>query len=312
MRKNKYFYYVKQNSPDLKYKVFSSNRKKNEFMRVGNYFENKFDADKYAEQLNTAINSVLKGKTLLFSVGDFIEETQELKYLITGINVLDESYEVKQWYNGKPSGQGFIRFNQQENYKLLYHRKFSAGDVVWNPNTGEVFGRILDVNPDGYYMETSMTLAGNNNLPLQTITRSYLKPRLEVGDVIEEKKGATAYIVVNKINPEGYYTCQEQSYDYIVLIKFGDEGKYKYTKGFDSLTMNPFDKVLYRMRNSGNEWVPGFLWKIVEDRGNLLFYVIGDDGNSSAVYDRECIPYNDDTKHLVNTSKETPKYYKTL
>ena len=71
---------------------------------------------------------------------------------------------------------------------------------------------------------------------------------------------------------------------------------------FDPKTLKPFDKVLVRYDESA-------CWKC-----QLFSYIIKDE----AIYPYECIfdsyevciPYNDDTKHLVGTTDEAPEYYR--
>ena len=75
---------------------------------------------------------------------------------------------------------------------------------------------------------------------------------------------------------------------------------YKIEK-FDPKTLKPFDKVLVR-----DDIV--HLW-----RCNHFSYV--DDTHTgpykycASLYYKFCIPYNEDTKHLVGTSNEAPEYY---
>ena len=71
---------------------------------------------------------------------------------------------------------------------------------------------------------------------------------------------------------------------------------------FDPKTLQTFDKVLVRDINSSK-------WKI-----QLFSHVIKRDVDYPYVcitnpY-RYCIPYNDDTKHLVGTFKEAPEFYR--
>ena len=71
---------------------------------------------------------------------------------------------------------------------------------------------------------------------------------------------------------------------------------------FDPTTLKPFDKVLARDGNLGN-------WK------NLLFsYIIERETSYPYLCLNErykyCIPYNDDTMHLVGTSEEAPEFYR--
>ena len=70
---------------------------------------------------------------------------------------------------------------------------------------------------------------------------------------------------------------------------------------FDTKTLKPFDKVLGRDYISNN-------WKC-----NLFSHIIK---NESYLYKcientyKYCIPYNDETKHLVGTTEEAPEYYR--
>lgn len=73
-----------------------------------------------------------------------------------------------------------------------------------------------------------------------------------------------------------------------------------YKKKFDPKILKPFDKVLMR----------DFSW----EKWNCQFFshIINANHPYAAVYGvyKMCIPYNDETKHLVGTNEEAPKYYK--
>lgn len=71
---------------------------------------------------------------------------------------------------------------------------------------------------------------------------------------------------------------------------------------FDPKTLKPFDKVLVRDSNTST-WRCTFYSHTRED-GSKWKYITG---NSAYEF---CIPYNDDTKHLVGTRKEAPEYYR--
>ena len=66
---------------------------------------------------------------------------------------------------------------------------------------------------------------------------------------------------------------------------------------FDPKTLKPFDRVLGK--DEGGKWTCDFYSRI----GPVLFICIG------ACW-RYCIPYNDDTKHLLDTTNEAPEYYR--
>ena len=74
-------------------------------------------------------------------------------------------------------------------------------------------------------------------------------------------------------------------------------------KKFDIKSLKPFDKVLTR-DNDNNEWGCEFYSHY---RTNIPHYKYA---CSSGSY-HQCIPYNEETKHLVGTNKECPEYYKT-
>lgn len=71
---------------------------------------------------------------------------------------------------------------------------------------------------------------------------------------------------------------------------------------FDPKTLKLFDKVLVRDNHSQNWTCSFFSYIIVLDDGDK--YNVG-----GILYDM-CIPYNDDTEHLVGTTNEAPEYYR--
>lgn len=81
-----------------------------------------------------------------------------------------------------------------------------------------------------------------------------------------------------------------------------DWSKFKVKKPkFDPRTLQPFDKVLAR-DYFHDEWRCNFFSHILKD-GDFPYVC-----NYGCF--RCCIPYNDDTKHLVGTTEEAPEYYR--
>ena len=72
---------------------------------------------------------------------------------------------------------------------------------------------------------------------------------------------------------------------------------------FDPKTLKSFDKVLVKDRNE-SPWKCTFYSHERKDDEIIYKYMTT---NSAYVY---CIPYNDDTKHLVGTNEEAPEYYR--
>ena len=71
---------------------------------------------------------------------------------------------------------------------------------------------------------------------------------------------------------------------------------------FNPKTLKPFDRVLVR-DNRLRYWVVQLFSHIIEGELNYPYLCV----NNSYKY---CIPYNDDTKHLVGTNDEAPEYYR--
>lgn len=128
------------------------------------------------------------------------------------------------------------------------------------------------------------------------------------------------------------FKCINKSYDRPIFVKRTDGGNAYYTKEgwcskdfsascllwpskdcrdwskftapwykkekFDPKTLKPFDRVLVRDRDI-EHWICNLFSHIINDE----YLCIG----SCFIY---CIPYNDDTKHLVGTKEEAPEYYR--
>ena len=73
---------------------------------------------------------------------------------------------------------------------------------------------------------------------------------------------------------------------------------------FDPKTLQPFDRVLCQHDNY-SIWQCNLFSHIHADYKNLDYPVHG--MSNTFMY---CIPYNDDTKHLVGTTEEAPKFYR--
>ena len=86
--------------------------------------------------------------------------------------------------------------------------------------------------------------------------------------------------------------------DWSKFVRFCDKPK---VRKFDPKTLQPFDKVLVR-DNDDEKW-----------DCDLFSYYDGDQSYPYVFVSRpwsHCIPYNDETKHLVGTTGNCPEYYK--
>lgn len=72
---------------------------------------------------------------------------------------------------------------------------------------------------------------------------------------------------------------------------------------FDITTLKPFDKVLIR-DSEVHRWRCNFYSYYRTNENRFKYACISDSYN-------QCIPYNDETKHLIGTTDDCPEYYKT-
>ena len=87
--------------------------------------------------------------------------------------------------------------------------------------------------------------------------------------------------------------------DWSKFVRFWDTSK---VDKFDINTLQPFDKVLVRdFLNEG--WMADFFERIDE---NDVHY----NANCVTSHWIQCIPYNEETKHLLGTIDDCPEYYK--
>lgn len=82
-----------------------------------------------------------------------------------------------------------------------------------------------------------------------------------------------------------------------------NKGKKEKKSKFNPKTFQPFDKVLAREDEEGAIWFADFISQPYNESTKSIF-VIGSDDTCIA------IPYNDETKHLIGTEDNAPKYYR--
>ena len=128
-------------------------------------------------------------------------------------------------------------------------------------------------------------------------------------DIDEEAKTidvTTKGLATWEINANGTITIDDITSEVIMLYPSREQRdwtKVKYEKKkekFDPKTLNAFDKVLARLDSKGI-WCCE-LFSFIEDNTNLI--------KCCGAYYKHCIPFNEETKHLVGTTDEAPEYYR--
>lgn len=110
-----------------------------------------------------------------------------------------------------------------------------------------------------------------------------------------------------RFSKEGLYDIENEGAE-CVLFPSKDQRDWSEFKApwykkdkFDPKTLKPFDKVIGRDLVS-SKWECN-LFSHIDESAHYPYRCIGN-------YYKLCIPYNDDTKHLIETKEEAPEYYR--
>lgn len=126
-------------------------------------------------------------------------------------------------------------------------------------------------------------------------------PKFKVGDSVQSKTDNNdKFTITNIDNNKFYYGCGN-NHEFMIPVIKQDNWELAPNK-FDPKTLQPFDKVLV---SSKDEWFCDFFSHY--DDAVVKFNCTCTGG---CPYDC-CIPYNDDTKHLIGKSiDEAPEFYR--
>ena len=103
------------------------------------------------------------------------------------------------------------------------------------------------------------------------------------------------YFADQTIDDECILVPSKYQRDWSKFERFWDKPK---IERLNPKTLKPFDKVLVR-DNINNPWIC-----------DHFSYINHADICITTVRYKYCIPYNDDTKHLIGTTKDAPEYYR--
>ncbi len=134
--------------------------------------------------------------------------------------------------------------------------------------------------------------------------KKLVEPKFKVGDKIvnslRKYMGALGSQGVISEITDNKYIFTDSSYIYISNQDSWELVSNKKPK-FDPETLKPFSMILARFSKTGI-WYCDFFSFIEKDGVNLI--------KGCGAYYKHCIPYNDETKHLVGTTDEAPEYYR--
>lgn len=132
-----------------------------------------------------------------------------------------------------------------------------------------------------------------SDYPINVITYHYTKQYPNGHPVLEKFTSDGRYLFYCKNNECVLFPSKDQR----------DWNKWEYIKlkkvKFNPNVLKPFDKVLVRDYND-EVWF-ALLFSHINNKGKV---------NAEGCIWEEIVPYNDDTKHLIGTTKEAPEYYR--
>lgn len=212
-----------------------------------------------------------------------------------------------------------------------WQRPFVDGDVVTCENQIAIFKKYisdysglaecyvfldnnLEMDIDGHYYVTDLATEKektklfkaleDNGYKWDPETKSLeklIEPKFKVGDRIR-KKGECWYGIIKCIGIDNFYSVEYSSGAVsFVNVKYQNEYELVPNK-FDPKTLQPFDKVLVRDYNN-QKWM-ACLFSHIENSAYHKFKTVAGLGWY------QCIPFNDDTKHLVGKMDKAPEFYK--
>ena len=108
-------------------------------------------------------------------------------------------------------------------------------------------------------------------------------------------------------NGECVFFPSKDQRDWSKFERFCDKPK---VEKFDPKTFKPFNKVLARC--TGSVWVPTLFGYFIDeaDKDPLSPFENGERVVCVDIGYHQCIPYNEETKHLIGTLDDCPEYYK--
>lgn len=183
--------------------------------------------------------------------------------------------------------------------EALVTPNFKAGDIIWDKNYYKV--KITNVNiEDSFYIYESLiakgigTITFNDQYDWELVT-------YKVGDHFINPNNNSVF-VITEIQNNGNYSVESLGKIYYPFeMKKLDVDKCTKINKWDPKWLKPFDEVL--VRDIHREcWV-----------ATLFSHIIDSDGYpylTSRTNSKYCIPYNNETQHLVGTTLEEPEFYK--
>ena len=125
-----------------------------------------------------------------------------------------------------------------------------------------------------------------------------VEPKFKVGDRVRHKETNKDDVYeITKVYDDSYGIA---GFTWMIYMKYQDQYELVPNK-FDPKTLKTFDKVIVKYIEN-KIWRIEYFSYIDEKNKDYPFCCLSD----AYAY---CVPYNDETKHLIGTTEEAPEYY---
>lgn len=183
----------------------------------------------------------------------------------------------------------YCRYNEYNKTFEILNNDICIAKQDYRLATEEEKQKLFDViKTNGYHW----------NVETKTLEK-LITPKFKVGDKIKHKTTNKDDIYeISKVYDDSYGLV---SLGWMICIKYQDDYELVLNK-FDPKSLKTFDKVLGRDRNT-DYWHANFFSHYQKEL-NYPCRCISTCGYT------QCVPYNDDTKHLLATSNEAPEFYR--
>jgi hypothetical protein len=202
----------------------------------------------------------------------------------------DDQFAIFKEYIKHPETGGLIR------YYLYYDAKNDDLDT----NDGQAYVQRLATEKEKAELFQAIKDNGYKWDPGTKTLEKLIEPKFKVGNTIRSKNGLQAYTITGVTSE--YYSVKVGEHACVGVLRVKDQDDWILIQNkFDIKTLQHFDKVLVRQYDV-SAWCTDFFSYYDEVEGYAV--CTGD------VHYDYCIPYNEDTKHLVGKSKDAPTFYR--
>lgn len=231
-----------------------------------------------------------------FHVGQYITDG----YVGGQITSIEDNYHCYKILDFMGGTNTTIPFTLQDNYHLWTINDAKDGDVLCCKSGWMCIFKAINNHTNtfsSYCFMDSEKWFSNRGSECHTLDKEFIKAyHGGIHPATKEQRDT----LMKAMNDAGYEWDAEKK-ELKKLVKVPDR--------FDPKTLKPFDKVLIKS-DDDTTWVATLFSHIIKFHGAIIPGIDYLESVTSYCTSSFCIPYNDETKHLVGTTEEAPEFYR--